>query len=208
MTVVKIEALSGSRSRVLLENEESFVLYKGELRKYRIEEGGQLSEAAYRELQTQVLPKRAKLRAMNLLKNRRYTEKEMMDKLLGGGYQPKIAREAVDYVKSYHYIDDRQYTMDYITCRAKGHSLREMEQKLLRKGIDRELFGEVLQELEAEGFDSEEEAAIRHILIKKHCTEKVMDDREKQRIYAWFYRKGFSLDTVRAVMEDVLLDIT
>ena len=198
MTVVKIEALSGSRSRVLLENEESFVLYKGELRKYRIEEGGQLSEAAYRELQTQVLPKRAKLRAMNLLKNRRYTEKEMMDKLLGGGYQPKIAREAVDYVKSYHYI----------TCRAKGHSLREMEQKLLRKGIDRELFGEVLQELEAEGFDSEEEAAIRHILIKKHCTEKVMDDREKQRIYAWFYRKGFSLDTVRAVMEDVLLDIT
>ena len=208
MTVTEIEEISGKRSRVFLDGSFAFVVYKGELRKYEIEKGKELEEEVLDELQNKVLPRRAKLRAMNLLKNRRYTEKEMMDKLLGGGYQPKIAREAVDYVKSYHYIDDRQYTMDYITCRAKGHSLREMEQKLLRKGIDRELFGEVLQELEAEGFDSEEEAAIRHILIKKHCTEKVMDDREKQRIYAWFYRKGFSLDTVRAVMEDVLLDIT
>ncbi len=208
MTVTKIEMVSGSRSRVFLEEGEEFVLYKGELRKYRIEEGGQLSEEAYRELQMQVLPKRAKLRAMNLLKNRRYTEKEMMDKLLRGGYQAKTAREAVEYVKSYRYIDDRQYVTDYIACRAQGHSLREMEQKLLQKGISRELFREVVEELEGDGFVADEEEAVRRILKKKHCTEKVMDEREKQRLYAWFYRKGFSLDTVRRVMEDVLLDIT
>ncbi len=73
MTVTGIEAISKSRSKVFLDGEFAFVLYKGELRKYQMKEGSELQEDILEELQTQVLPKRAKLRAMNLLKNSQYT---------------------------------------------------------------------------------------------------------------------------------------
>ena len=98
MKVTGIEEVSKKRTRVYLDGTFAFVLYKGELRKYQIREGMELEEEALWELQTKVLPKRAKLRAMNLLKNRQYTEKQLMDKLQLGGYSQEIAQEAVEYV--------------------------------------------------------------------------------------------------------------
>ena len=184
MTVTGIEAISKSRSKVFLDGEFAFVLYKGELRKYQMKEGSELQEDILEELQTQVLPKRAKLRAMNLLKNRQYTEKQLMDKLMAGGCGQEIAREAVDYVKSYRYVDDDRYACEYIACHMERHSLREIEQKLLMRGISREQFRHALEALEAQGSTFDEEAMIRSILKKKYCTENIVSDKEKQRIYA------------------------
>ncbi len=202
MTVTRVEAISKSRSRVFLDEQFAFVLYKGELRKYQVEEGKEVSDEILEELRTQVLPRRAKLRAMNLLKNRQYTEKQLMDKLMQGGCGEETARQAVEYVKSYHYVDDRRYACEYIACRMGKHSLKEIEQKLMLKGIDRELYQAALEELEENGMVSDEETAIRHLLEKKHCTGSVLDQKEKRRIYAYFYRKGFSVELVRRVMED------
>ena len=138
MTVTGIEAVSNTRSRVYLGGEPAFVLYKGELRKYRIAEGEELAEETVRELETEVLPKRARLRAMNLLKSRRYTEKQLTDKLLAGGYSRELAGDALAYVKSFHYVDDAAYAYDYVACHMERHSMKEIEQKLMQKGIDRE----------------------------------------------------------------------
>ncbi len=202
MTVTRVEAISKSRSRVFLDEQFAFVLYKGELRKYQMEEGHEVSDEIVEELQTQVLPRRAKLRAMNLLKNKQYTEKQLMDKLVLGGCKEELARAAVEYVKSYHYVDDRRYACEYIACRVGKHSLKEIEQKLMQKGIDRELFRAALKELEENGMVSDEETAVRHLLEKKHCTGRVLAQKEKQKIYAYFYRKGFSVELVRRVMEE------
>jgi len=67
MLVTQVTELSKSRSKVYIDQEFAFVLYKGELRLYHIKEGQQLSEEDYRTIMQEVLPKRAKLRAMNLL---------------------------------------------------------------------------------------------------------------------------------------------
>ena len=77
MKVTRLEELSRSRSRVYIEQEFAFVLYKGELRSYHICEGEELEQSDYEEIINKVLPKRAKLRAMNLLKNREYTVKQL-----------------------------------------------------------------------------------------------------------------------------------
>ena len=67
MLVTQVTELSKSRSIVYIDQEFAFVLYKGELRLYHIKEGQLLSEEDYRTIMQEVLPKRAKLRAMNLL---------------------------------------------------------------------------------------------------------------------------------------------
>ena len=110
-TVTKLEELSKARSRVYIDGEAAFVLYKGELRLYRIEEGEEIAEEVMAEIMGTVLPKRAKLRCMNLLQKREYTEKQLRDKLAQGGYSEDIAEEALDYVKSFHYIDDTRYAV-------------------------------------------------------------------------------------------------
>lgn len=202
MTVTRIEEVSKTRSRVFLDGTFAFVLYKGELRKYQIAEGREMEEKHLQELQTQVLPKRAKLRAMNLLKSRQYTEKQLMDKLLLGGYSQEIAQEAVSYVKAYHYVDDARYAYDYILCRLESHSLKEIEQKLMQKGIGRELIRSAIEELAENGSAPDEEALIRSMLKKKHYAAGETSEKEKQRIYGYFYRKGFSLDLVKRVMQD------
>lgn len=202
MTVTGIEAISKTRSRVYLDGEPAFVLYKGELRKYRISEGEELAEAALRELETEVLPKRARARAMNLLKSRRYTEKQLTDKLLAGGYSREIAGDALAYVKSFHYVDDAGYAYDYIVCHMERHSMKEIEQKLMLKGIGREITRAAAQELAENSMLIEEETMIRRLLEKKHYNPEEADEKQKQRIYAYFYRKGFSPQQVRRVIEE------
>ncbi|MBO5093737.1 MAG: regulatory protein RecX [Lachnospiraceae bacterium] len=202
MTVTGIEAISKTRSRVYLDGDFTLVLYKGELRKYQIVEGKELAEETLQELEKEVLPKRARARAMNLLKSRRYTEKQLTDKLLAGGYSRELAENALAYVKSYHYVDDARYAYDYVVCHMERSSMKEIEQKLMQKGIDREITRAAAQELAENGMLAEEETMIRRLLEKKHYDLREADEKQKQRIYGYFYRKGFSLQTVRRVIEE------
>jgi len=201
MRVIEIEDISKSRRKVLLEDDSILVLYRGELRDYQIEEGKELSAETLLELRTRVLPGRARQRALHLLQARQYTERQLMDKLLLGGYDAETAKEAVDYVKSYHYVDDARYARDYITSRLGRCGRREIEQKLLQKGVDRQVISQAMEELSGEELFSEEEI-IRTIFVKKNFAAEVGQQRGKQRIYGYFYRRGFSLEMVRRVIEE------
>ena len=75
MEITAVEPLDKRRSKIFLEEKIAFVLYRGELRTYQIEEGGELSEENYKQIVEEVLIKRAKERALYLLKDRDRTEK-------------------------------------------------------------------------------------------------------------------------------------
>ena len=127
MRVTHIEELSKSRSRVFIDGEFAFVLYKGELRLYHVVAGEELSQKDYQIIMGQVLPKRAKLRAMNLLKGREYTTRQLYDKLKSGDYPEEIIKEALDYVESFHYTDDLRYAVSYISGHETTRSRRRIE---------------------------------------------------------------------------------
>ena len=69
MTVTKIEAVSNSKNqyKIYVDEQFAFVLYKGELSRYHIKAGEDIGENVYREIYDEVIVKRAKLRALNLL---------------------------------------------------------------------------------------------------------------------------------------------
>ncbi len=69
MMVTKIEEINNKKVRVFIDNEFAFVLYKGELRLYKVKEGEEICDEAYSEIVEKVLPKRAKLRCMNIRKS-------------------------------------------------------------------------------------------------------------------------------------------
>ena len=198
MTVTAIREIAKSRVLVSVDETFAFVLYKGELRLYHIKEGEPLKEEDYRTIMGEVLPKRAKLRAMNLLQGREYTTSQLRTKLQQGFYPPKIIEQAIDYVAGFHYIDDLRYAVDYITYHEDSRSRRRIEQDLQGKGILAATIEEAWQVWRENGGKQDEQAMIRELLHKKHYdTEGETDWKERQKIYAFLARKGFSAEAIR-----------
>ncbi len=179
MIVTQLSEISRGRYRVYVENEIAFVLYRGELKRMGIREGEEIPEEKLREIQEEILPKRAKKRAMNLLQKRDYTAAGLREKLRDGDYPETCIEEAIAYVESYGYIDDLRYARDFILYHLERKSRTRIEQDLQRKGIDRKLTQQVFTELEEEGTSQDEEAMIRVILEKKKYDAKMATIQEK-----------------------------
>lgn len=202
MQVTQIEELTKSRSKVYIDGEFAFVLYKGELRLYHVKAGEKLDETDYRAIVEQVLPKRAKLRAMNLLKSREYTTEQLRGKLEQGLYPAEVIEEALAYVASFHYIDDARYALQYITYHEESRSRRRIEQDLQRKGIPRETIQEAWESWESRGGRQDEEGMMRKLLEKRGYCPETADYAERQKQAAFLMRKGFSGECIRRVLRE------
>jgi regulatory protein len=201
MTVTNISEINKSRSKVYIDGEFAFVLYKGELRLYHIKEGEAIAEEDYRKILTEVLPKRAKLRAMNLLMKKEYTEFELRKKLDDGDYPETVIDEAIKYITSYKYLDDLRYATDYITAHEDTRSRRRIEQDLMNKGISKTTMEKAWHNWENLGGEQNEEAMINKLLDKRKYNPQTADIKEQQRTYAFLMRKGFNSDIVQKLMK-------
>ena len=200
MKVTRIEELTKSRSRVYLEEQFAFVLYKGELRSFHVAEGEELAPQDYETIVKQILPRRARLRAMNLLKGREYTVRQLHDKLRDGGYPEEIIADALAYVESFHYTDDLRYATAYITGHENSRSRRRIEQDLAARGIDPETAKKAWQGWEAQGGRQDEQAMIRKLLEKRGFDPETADEKEIRRQGAFLMRRGFAGEAVRKAL--------
>lgn len=200
MTVTEITEVSNSRSRIEIDHQFAFVLYKGELRQYHLREGEELQESDYRTIMEEVLPKRAKLRCMNLLKSREYTTEQLKTKLRQGQYPEEIIDQAISYVSSFHYIDDLRYATDYITAHEATRSRNRIEQDLYRKGISQLTIARAFQDWQSQGGTQDEQSMIQALLTKKHYDPENADYKEQQRIYAYLLRKGYPPTQIRQAL--------
>lgn len=201
MLVKKIHEVNKNRVKILLENDFSFVLYKGEVRLYKIKENEDIPQGSYDEIFNKVLPKRAKLRAMNLLKVRPYTVKGLTDKLTDGGYPESIVNIAIDYVSSYHYLDDYQYCCDYINTYKDRKSKQKLIYDLSQKGVSKDLITKAIEtEWSVDGEELEEEQ-IKRFIIKKNIDLNNLSYEEKMKLLASLARKGFSTQKCIKILE-------
>ncbi|MCI9651162.1 MAG: regulatory protein RecX [Lachnospiraceae bacterium] len=200
MRVTEITEVSKSRMRISTDEGLTFVLYRGELRRFRIRQGEEIEEEALRAVLEEILPKRAKLRAMNLLKNRDYTVRQLGDKLREGGYPEEIIGEALDYVQGFRYTDDLRYAENFIRCHIQDRSRRRIESDLLGRGIDRDTLESAWAGFEAEGGCQDEQAMIQALLAKKGFDRGTAQPKERQRMYGYLMRKGFDCEQVRKAL--------
>ncbi len=202
MQVTGIVPIDKKRSRIYIDEEPAFILYKGELRQLGINEGEEMSEVTYGEITERILPKRAKLRAMNLLKSRTYTEKQLRDKLKDGEYPENIIEEAIEYVSSYNYINDRRYAEEYIRIHLTDKSRMRIKQDLIGKGISSETIAEAFDNCTEEGFVIDEVSQAEKLLQKRGYTPGPdPDPKEWNKQYAFLARKGFSSEIIRKALD-------
>ena len=200
MNVTKIETLTKTKFKVFLDGEFAFVLYKGELSRYGIKEDKELEEDVYHKIVDEVLTKRAKLRAMHLLEAFDRTESGLRGKLKDNGYPEAAIERAIDYVKSFGYINDERYARNFIEYRKETKSRREIYALLLKKGIDKDIMDVAFEE----AYDGYEDgAAIRRLIEKKHVDVTSASREELSKLYAYLGRKGFSYEDIRKVVQSL-----
>ncbi len=142
--------------------------------------------------------KAAKLKALSLLTDMDRTEVQLRQKLKQKAYEDDVIEQALDYVKSFGYINDANYAQRFIENRKKTKSRQEIAAMLSQKGVSRELIAEALEKY----YDSEDALeAIRYLAEKKHYSVEHCSEKEKKKIFDYLLRKGFYYDEIRQVIQ-------
>ena len=197
MEILSVTPLDKRRSKILTDEEFVFVLYNGEIKTYKIEEGKELSKEIYQEIFEKILFKRAKERTLYLLKSQDRTELEIRKKLKEGFYPQEAIEYAIAFLKEYKFIDDENYGRSYIRTYGNKKSKRQLEFELTRKGLDKEKISQLLEE----GQVSESTQILRY-LQKKGYQKGITLPKERAKLAASLIRKGFSYDAVYEAMEE------
>lgn len=198
MTIESIEAVNTKKKKICLDNGLIFALYNGEIRRYKLEEGAELTEELYEEILETILKKRARERLMYLLKGGDYTEYQIRQKLKQGFYPEEAIEAAVTFGREYHYLDDSRYARIYAEQKSSRMSRRMLGMKLTEKGIPREIIEETLSELE-----TGEEDALEALIRKKNVDFSRLDWQERQKICAYFMRKGFAYENILKKINEI-----
>lgn len=204
MLVTEIVPFDKRRSKVILDEDFTLVLYRGDLRRFNIEEGQLFSEEAYEELLHEVLFKRARERVLFLLKASDKTEQELVRKLKDGGYPKEAIDYAVGFLKEHRFINDENYGRRYVEYNSRRKSEKQIQYELQRKGIDKEVIREILEEQPVD-----EECQIE-AYIRKKCRNlaqlEEMDRKERSKLIAALARKGFSYEAVNRILGGIYDD--
>ena len=196
MKIVSITELNHKKSKITLQDGTVFALYKGEIRRLHLSEGMELVQEQVEEIYHEILRKRIKERALYLLKAADKTEYEIRTKLRQAFYPEELIDYAVDFLKQYRYIDDQRYAQNYINLYAERRSRRNISQKLMQKGISRELVNEILDERENELGESCEKELIYVLLRKRKYNFRETDKKAENRMIGYLLRRGFGMDDV------------
>lgn len=191
MVITHLEELDKGKFKVYIDHEYHFCLYKKDINLYQLTEDMEMTDGIYTDIYNMVL-KRAKQKAMAILKHMDRTESELEFKLKQAGYSESIISDTMAYIKSFHYIDDSRYALNYIHFKKDTKSKRKIIAELSQKGIDSSL----IEEAFIEEYESED-LAIQKAISKKTKDVSTLSEEEKAKLAASLYRKGFQLDFIK-----------
>lgn len=146
--------------------------------------------------------KSARRKAMLLLEHMDRTEKGLSDRLRQAGFSAEAVEDAMNYVRSYGYLNDLRYAENYISFRINSKSRQKILQELAGKGIDRETALSAWES--AAEVETPDELAVLHSTVLKKCQEEtVLDEKAMRRLQSFLLRRGFSYGDISHVLDEM-----
>ena len=125
------------------------------------------------------------------------TEQQLREKLKSSDYPEEVIEEAIEYVKSFHYLDDERYAENFTRYKKENMSRQQIKQKLMLKGVSKDIIQNAIEE----EYDVDESIHIRNILEKKHFSYETADEGEFRRVYGYLLRRGFRSNDILKEMK-------
>ena len=203
MKVTDVVEYTKAKYKIFIDGEFAFVLYKGELRQFKLTIGNDITDEDLEKID-EVILKRAKLRAMHLLEKRPYTEYVLRQKLSENLYSEEIIELVIDYLKGYKYIDDLSYAITYLETYTGQKTVKRMKQNLMSKGVRSRDIDDAIEHCNGFGELEDEHEMIRKLLKKRGFGIGEVTQKEIYKTANFLMGKGFSSDAVRYEMRHFL----
>ena len=200
MLITAIEPRRKAMSALYLDGEYVMNLDTRTLIENRFDVGKDIDDEDLHEIIRLSNERRAKETALWLISYRDHSKKELADKIKRT-CDEESADKAVERMEELGLVNDESYALHYAQklIFTKHMSKNAVVYELARKGIDKELAAEILDEIEV---DSSEQ--IRMIIDKKY--KNISDEKIRRRAVAALQRLGYRWDEIKGVIEEYAED--
>lgn len=165
-----------------------------ELLRFGLKAGMELDGETLEAVRASMRASSARVTAANMIGNRALSKKELTRRLVKKGSDETDAQAAADWLEDIGAVDDAGYAAAVARhYGGKGYGPQRVREELRRRGVDRALWDEALEEMP-------ETAEILDQLIRKKCRGELSDPREKKRVSDALLRRGFAWSDVKAAM--------
>ena len=203
MVVTSLEEIDKNKFKVYIDYHYAFLLYRKDIEVYGLKEEEEITDWEFDKIIEDTVLRRAKQKALAILKFKDRTEQELRGKLSETGYPPEVIDRTITYVMEYGYLNDERFVGAFIRERKNTKSKMVIRMQLVQKGAKKELIDHMLQleyEESEEGQDAEV-IAIQRAIAKKTKNIDGLNFEEKQKIVASLYRKGFSIEKIKSELK-------
>jgi len=186
---------------IYIDNKYAFSIPNEEYLRLNLYERTELSEEEVKKIREEINIRAATQNGIRMLYSKDRTEYEMRQNLIRKGFDEDTAEGAVMQLKSMGYINDRLYAHKYISDRIKlkPKSKKALMYELQKKGIDREIIAEVLDE-----FEMDESIIAYRIARKKFNKYDISDPLIQKRIFSFLAHRGFSNEIINDVIKQLM----
>ena len=196
MLITAIEPRRKAMSALYLDGEFVMNLDTRTLIENRFDVGKEIDDEDLHEIINLSNERRAKEKALWLISYRDHSKKELTDKIKRT-CDEESAEKAVERMEELGLVNDEAYAQRYARklLYSKHMSKNAAVFELSRKGIDKELAQEILENTEVDERDQ-----IRQVIDKKY--RNLSDEKIKRRAVAALQRLGYRWDDIRSVLEE------
>lgn len=165
-----------------------------ELLRFGLRPGQELTEDVLEELRRAAARSQTRQRAAELAAGRMLSRKELSDRLVKKGADPREAQETAQWLADLGAVDDAAYAGVIVRhYAAMGYGPGRVRQELQRRGVPRDLWEDALAQL------PDPEEAIDKFLTAK-LRGKTPDRATLQRLSAALQRRGFQWKDIRPAL--------
>ena len=199
MTAMRLESLKASQRKrgiFLLTMEDGGLLRvtEEEVLRFGLRSGQILDEETLDALQYSAKTSRTRTQAANIVASRPLSKRELTKRLLQKGSDVEDAQAAADWLEELGAVNDEEYAATVARhYAARGYGAARVREELRRRGVERELWDDALEELQESGDTLD-------ALIRKKCRGSLEDPKEQRRICGALMRRGFSWSEIKTAM--------
>lgn len=170
------------------------------LAKYNLKTGQEIDEDLLYGIKEENDEKLAFLTAVSYLERYNVSTKGLKDYLYRKNFKKNNIESAVEKLKDYGYLDDRNFAKNYFETLSSTKGKRVIVSKLKEKGIS----GEIIDELVEDVSDEVEEERAR-LLAEKFAKNRENTLKNKQKCFAHLIYKGYDYSVAQKIVNELFL---
>ena len=156
----------------------------------RLEEGKEIDEKELANIIFESDKRNAFEYALGYISRYVCTEKKITQKLYDKGYGKVVVEYTVEKLKSYNYIDDKEYAVQYVEVNRGVKGARRLREELRQRGVAQEYIEYALKSVSTEEDDA-------YALAVKHAAGKdLSDEKYVARLLRFLSYRGYGQDVI------------